>query len=88
MSCRGGRQGQDRERGDSHAQARDAENPLKAAEILRPVELEGREVRFDLDRGGVNQAAARPEQERRRSGGGHCNDDRKRQPQTPHPSTL
>ena len=41
---------------------------------------------FRVDRGGLDQAAARAEQEGRRRGGGHRHHDRQRQPRTPHPA--
>ena len=76
------------ERADSNAQPGEPEHPLEAAKILGPFELKGREVLCYVDRGGLDQAAAWPEQESRGSRGGHRHRDRKRQPRTPHHSTL
>ena len=76
------------ERPYSNAQPGKAEQPLEAAKILSPFELKGREVLCYVDRGGLDQAAAWPEQESRGSRGGHRHRDRKRQPRTPHHSTL
>ena len=79
---------EDGQRADSYADPGDPEQPLDAAKILGPVELKMCEVLFGLNRGGLDQAAARPEQVRRHSGGGHRDDERKRQPRTPHLPTL
>ena len=76
------------ERAYSDAQPGEAEQPLEAAKILGPFELKGREVLCYVDRGGLDQAAAWPEHESGYSRGGHRHRDRKRQPRTPHHSTL
>jgi hypothetical protein len=76
------------QRAQLHTEGGEPEDALEAAVILCPVELKGREVLLGVDRGGLDQAAAWPEQESRGSRGGHRHRDRKWQPRTPHYSTL
>ena len=87
-SRRGGPPGQQRERTGGDRDPADAEQTLDAAEILGALQLEGREVRFHVHRDRLDQAGTWAQQESRGAGGGHRDQDRQRQPQTPHPADI